>query len=413
MAGGSGAGGSASQSAQGAEGSGLFNGNNASSYSPNTGSYLPANYRERMNAFVAANPNRPEYGTGSGSQQPQQPPQNTPGPATPPYSAPTIYNPYSPADQRQFGFQIPHQLQQNQFSSQLGGVGGYNPMPQFQNPFGPQQQQGGFSDNPQMSQQQQQMLRDRVAQLQQPTQQPGGLGAAGQGQLNQLLQAAQQRSQQGPDAGMQAAFAGVQRDRAIADSNGPMDPARLAQFQANAAGQAAQANMSPQQQQELFQRAINTYNPRGQQQYQAAMATQQPQGASPGVNVAEEYNPNQMNPAFQGMSQADRLRAALDDSGMGRGMTMDMPQRYGGQQQFNPYQQQRPNPYQMYGGLSSLFRTQDAYSQRPAPTTQAQLNEANRQRLENQRNTVQQPTQQAVRQQAQSGAFDPLYGIQF
>jgi hypothetical protein len=76
----------------------------------------------------------------------------------------------------------------------------------------------------------------------------------------------------------------------------------------------------------------------------------------------QQFNPQQqaIDPTFQNMSQADRMRAALDDSGMGRGgyqqrmqnpnvlytpdhyqqqrrfdlgapMTMDMPQ-YGGQQ---------------------------------------------------------------------------------
>jgi hypothetical protein len=70
------------------------------------------------------------------------------------------------------------------------------------------------------------------------------------------------------------------------------------------------------------------------------------------------------------------------------------------QQQFNPYmQQQRPNPYQMYGGLGSLFSMQDAYSQRPAPITQAQSNEANRRLLEKYKTTAQQPAQQPVQQQ--------------
>jgi hypothetical protein len=73
-----------------------------------------------------------------------------------------------------------------------------------------------------------------------------------------------------------------------------------------------QADMSPDQQRAMFQNAMNTYNPRGQQQYQAAMQAQQGQ---PGA----QFNPPGMNPAFQGMTQDQRMRAAFDDSGMGHG----------------------------------------------------------------------------------------------
>jgi hypothetical protein len=81
-------------------------------------------------------------------------------------------------------------------------------------------------------------------------------------------------------------------------------------------------------------------------------------------------------------------------------MGIHTPDYYQQPQQFNPYrQQQRPDPYQMYGGLGSLFNMQDAYSQRPAPTTQAQSNEANRRLLEKYKTTAQQPAQQPVQQQ--------------
>jgi hypothetical protein len=64
-------------------------------------------------------------------------------------------------------------------------------------------------------------------------------------------------------------------------------------------------------------------------------------------------------------------------------------------------QQQRPDPYQMYGGLGSLFRMQDAYSQRPGPITQEQSNEANRRLMEKYKTAAQQQAQQPAQQQAQ------------
>jgi len=64
-------------------------------------------------------------------------------------------------------------------------------------------------------------------------------------------------------------------------------------------------------------------------------------------------------------------------------------------------QQQRPDPYQMYGGLGSLFRMQDAYSQRPGPITQAQSDEANRRLMEKYKTAAQQQVQQPAQQQAQ------------
>jgi hypothetical protein len=157
------------------------------------------------------------------------------------------------------------------------------------------QQAGGAN----MSVDQQQNLLRQIAPPQQQTsggiaglgqfgqqQTGGGLAGAGQSRLNELLQQAQQRP---PDAGMQAAVAGFHRDEAVANSNGPMDPARLAQLQANAAGQAGQANLSPQQQQQLFQNAMNTYNPQGQQQYQAAMQAQR----SPTQQQQQYFTPQQ------------------------------------------------------------------------------------------------------------------------
>jgi hypothetical protein len=58
----------------------------------------------------------------------------------------------------------------------------------------------------------------------------------------------------------------------------------------------------------------------------------------------------------------------------------------------------------MYGGLGSLFNMQDAYSQRPAPITQAQSNEANRKIQEKYKN----PAQQTAQQAAQQYDFNPI-----
>jgi putative NADH-flavin reductase len=55
----------------------------------------------------------------------------------------------------------------------------------------------------------------------------------------------------------------------------------------------------------------------------------------------------------------------------------------------------------MYGGLGSLFRMQDAYSQRPGPITQEQSNEANRKLMEKYKAAAQQQAQQPAQQQAQ------------
>ena len=205
---------------------------------------------------------------------------------------------------------------------------------------GPGPGQFGYGGAPAMTQEQ---LRSNIQQTgRSPSQGYGGLGAAGQQQINQLLQDAQQRSQQGPDAGMQAAFAGFQRDQANAARNGPIDPARLAQIQANAANQGPAGQMNQQQ-----LRGIT--------------------GGRPAPAMTQE-----------------QLRSNM--------------------------QQQRPNPYQMYGGLGSLFNMQNAYSQRPAPITQAQSDEANRKLLEKYKTTAQQPAQQPAQQATQQSYQEPYYG---
>ena len=58
----------------------------------------------------------------------------------------------------------------------------------------------------------------------------------------------------------------------------------------------------------------------------------------------------------------------------------------------------------MYGGLGSLFNMQDAYSQRPAPITQAQSDEANRKIQEKYKNPAQQTAQQTAQQPARQPA---------
>jgi hypothetical protein len=180
---------------------------------------------------------------------PPQPSQTNPTPQFQnPYGAPTIYNPYSPADQRQFGFQIPYQLQMNQ-QRQM----------QQQQP-----QRPAFMDNPE--------------------------------------------------------FQGYQK------------------------------------QSEDLNRQMNDYVKQAPMYKQL----QDLQGKMQGFQ--KQYEP-------QGQAA---MRAALDDSGMGRG----------GQQQFNPYQRQQFNPYQMYGGLGGLFGMQNAYAQQPQQSTQAQINAANQQFLQ-------------------------------
>jgi len=185
----------------------------------------------------------------------------------------------------------------------------------------------------------QEQLRNNIQQAGlSPSQGYGGLGAAGQQQINQLLQDAKQRSQQGPDAGMQAAYAGFQRDQAAGARNGPIDPARLAQIHANVANQ----------------------GPAGQFGY----------GGAP-----------QMNQQQQQMLR-DRVGQLQQQP---RGMTMDMPQRYG-RQPAPP-----PNQYQMYGGLGGLFNMQNAFTQQPRQSTQTQINAANQQLLQRGKTIYQTP----------------------
>jgi hypothetical protein len=143
-----------------------------SSYPPNTGNYLPADYLQRMQAFVAANPGHPEYGTGTSS-----------APAT----QQSNINPFMPAGMSfqphtQFGQQASAPLnigQQGRSYGQMpggpnmpqqtpafqsmhpGGSSGF--MPQFQNPFGPQaqpQQYRPMGQQPTQISQQPQQLDD-------------------------------------------------------------------------------------------------------------------------------------------------------------------------------------------------------------------------------------------------------------
>jgi len=82
-------------------------------------------------------------------------------------------------------------------------------------------------------------------------------------------------------------------------------------------------------------------------------------------------NPNNRNPYTRQPPSPQELQYDRQP----RGMTMDMPQRYG--RQPSP----PPNPYQMYGGLGGLFNMQNAFTQQPQQSTQAQINDANRQFL--------------------------------
>jgi hypothetical protein len=126
-------------------------GNQISSYPPNTGSYLPTDYRERMNAFVAANPNNPAYGTGSSPSQSSSS-QFTPTPFMTPgltFQPRTQFGqqasaPLNLSQQGRAYGQIPggpNTAQQTPAfqSMRPGGTSGF--MPQFQNPYGPQPQQ--------------------------------------------------------------------------------------------------------------------------------------------------------------------------------------------------------------------------------------------------------------------------------
>jgi len=182
--------------------------------------------------------------------------------------------------------------------------------------------------------------------------------------------------------------------------------------------QMQQQPVMSQDQAQAYQTQLLAQNPQLGQA--AQMATQQPQGASPGVNVAEEYNPNQgIDPAFQGMSQADRLRAALDDSGMGRSMTMDMPrggqnpyQRAGlgqlmgrSQQQYFSPQQMQQDPYMNY-----VQNQQQAMQQQAMRSSQQQQYQAAQ---EQQQRAYQQQATQAARRAEQTGTWDGYSPVQF
>jgi hypothetical protein len=168
-------------------------------------------------------------------------------------------------------------------------------------------------------------------------------------------------------------------------------------------------NPTPQFQNPYGPTIYNPYSPADQRQFgfqtpfqPRQQQTQQPQeniGIGDfmqrqfGPNVAEEFNPEtyQRNPNMQKpympqrqmTPEQQRMQDVMSIHSQGyyqqqqpRGMTMDMPQRYG--RQPSP----PPNPYQMYGGLGGLFNRQNAYPQQPQQNLQAQINAANQQFLQ-------------------------------
>jgi len=337
------------QALRGAQGSGLFNGSKApQSDSAETDTNQGSGMLKGVDGI---------YGVG-----PPQPPQNNSIPQFKnPYGAPTITNPYSPEDRRQFGFQIPHQLQMNQqrpqFQQQtntdlLRRLG--NPMPgtpehrlrypetgtpEFEQLHGP-----GANAEAQRPRESGPITTMPISPY--PNQGQAGFGQLMGGSMGAILNS----SRQGPGPGQ------------FGYGDGP--------------GGAPQ--MSQQQQQMLMERLRQ-------------MGQAQGQGSA---------NPALISPAYQGPSNGLASYMAGQQGTLGGMTPAQQFNPYMQQQRPNPYmQQQRPNPYQMYGGLGSLFGMQDAYSQRPAPRTQAQSNEANRQLLERYKATAQQPAQQPVQQQ--------------
>jgi hypothetical protein len=84
----------------------------------------------------------------------------------------------------------------------------------------------------------------------------------------------------------------------------------------------------------------------------------------------KQYEPQGMDPAFQGMTQDQRMRAALDDSGMGHGQdyyAQQEAQRAAmqprSQADLNQAFQKMGMPSNMFGGLSGLFNRQQAQPQ--------------------------------------------------
>jgi hypothetical protein len=394
---------------------------------------------------------------------------------------PTIYNPYSPADQRQFGFQTPFQQQQpnpyqqpfqQQFGNQFGQQQFGN---QFGNQFGqqPYQQQfgqrDGFPNQQRLAQYQQQKsaMGNRMNPEQQrmqniagihsqdyyQRQQPGSGGFDPRSDVGtmgmQKPYMPQRQATQQPQFQQQTntdllrrlgnPMPGTPEHRLRYPEIGTPEFEQLHGPGANAEAQRPRESgpittmpISPPP-----ENVAEEYNPaqqmQGQQRQQQQALTQQQmlrdmgvmdfgmgpmggllnrphQGPGPGQfgygsgtggapqmnqqqqqmlrdRVAQSQQTNQ--PGQQAFNQrlADQSQRLLGQAQqlqreqqlMPRdpfSMTMDMPRRYG-TQPVPP-----PNPYQMYGGLGGLFNMQDAYSQRPAPITQAQSNEANRQLLE-------------------------------
>jgi hypothetical protein len=374
---------------------------------------------------------------------------------------PTIYNPYSPADQRQFGFQTPFQQQQpNPYQQPFQQQFDINPSidntaaiypasyykQQQQQQFG---QRDGFPNQQRLAQyQQQKALSQQEAMrgiLNGTSQQPQRPAFLDNPEYQGYQKQAEGLNQQINDYVTQSPMyqqlqnpQGNQNQRE--DLNRQMD---------------AYVKQSPMYQQlQDLQGKMRGFQD-SQQPQPEPVANNQVMGFRPAVmpppeSVAEEFNPEtyQRNPNMQKpytpqrqmTPEQQRMQAAMGihsqdyyqqqgqagfgqlmggpmggllnrprqgpgpgqygyGSGTGgapqmnqqqqqmlrdrvaqfqqqpRGMTMDMPQRYG--RQPSP----PPNPYQMYGGLGGLFNMQNAYPQQAQQSTQAQINAANQQFL--------------------------------
>jgi hypothetical protein len=272
-----------------------------------------------------------------------------------PYGAPTITNPYSPEDRRQFGFQIPHQLQMNQQRQQY-----QPPEPGISYSGGSRDfYRGGFGNGP----------RSDV------------------GTMGMQPQRQQYQPEYGPNESGIGDFMQQQRQQ------------RQPQFQ-------QQTNT------DLLRRLGNPMpgTPEHNLRYPEIGTPEFEQLHGPGAN-AEAQRPRESGPITtmpispypnQGQAGFGQLMGGPMGGLLNRPHQGPGPGQfgYGGapamtqEQLRSNMQQQRPDPYQMYGGLGSLFSMQDAYSQRPAPITQAQSNEANRKIQEKYKATAQQTAQQ-------------------
>jgi len=318
-------------------------------------------------------------GAGFGSiASPQQPERSPPTQPQNPYRSPTITNPYSPEDRRQFGFQIPHQLQMNQQRQQyqppdpdMSYTGGSRDFYRDRGGFGgdPRSDVGTMGMQPQQQQFQQQTNTDLLRRLGNPM--PGTpehrlrYPEIGTPEFEQL---------HGPGANAEA-----QRPR----ESGPITTMPIGQLMGGR--QATQQQRSP-------------FNPYMQQLPSGF-------GGLLGGSMGAILNRSRQGPGPGQYGYGDGPGGAPQMSQQQQQMLRGRVGQSQQTQQLNPYmQQQRPNPYQMYGGLGSLFNMQDAYSQRPAPITQAQSNEANRKIQEKYKN----PAQQTAQQAAQQYDFNPI-----